>query len=126
MIIGDRLREFREAKNLSQGDIATKTGLIRSYVSRVENGHTNPSVETLEKFARALEVPMYQLLYDGEEPPELPNLSKRNSADDNVWGSKGKIARMLVKFCRLFARMKEDDRGLVLYMAQKMAKQKPV
>ena len=77
MIIGDRLRVLREEKKLSQGDIEKKTGLLRCYVSRVENGHTVPAVETLEKFARALEVPMYQLFYDGEEPPKLPNLLKR-------------------------------------------------
>ena len=66
---------------------------------------------------------MYQLFYDGEEPPKLPNLPKRKSGDDIVWGNSGKDARMLAKFCRLFARIKEDDRGLVLYVAQKMAKQ---
>jgi len=124
MIIGERLRVLREEKNLSQGDIEKKTGLLRCYVSRVENGHTVPAVETLEKFARALEVPMYQLFYDGEEPPKLPNLPKRKTADDIVWGNKGKDARMLAMFCRLFGRMKEDDRGLVLFMAQKMARRK--
>ncbi|HEV2523344.1 MAG TPA: helix-turn-helix transcriptional regulator [Candidatus Acidoferrales bacterium] len=124
MIIGDRLRELREAKNLSQGDIEKKTGLLRCYVSRVENGHTVPAVETLEKFARALEVPMYQLFYDGEEPPKLPSLPKRKSADDIVWGSEGKDARMLALFCRLFGSMKADDRGLMLFMAQKMARRK--
>jgi transcriptional regulator with XRE-family HTH domain len=124
MIIGERLRLLREEKNLSQGDIEKKTGLFRCYVSRVENGHTVPAVETLEKFARALEVPMYQLFYDGEEPPKLPNLPKRKSADDLVWGSKGKGARMLVKFCRLSSHLKEDDLGLFLFMAQKMAKRK--
>jgi transcriptional regulator with XRE-family HTH domain len=61
MIIGDRLRELREVKNLSQGIIEQRTGLLRCYISRVENGHTVPSIETLEKLARALEVPMYQL-----------------------------------------------------------------
>src|SRR5271169_938078 len=71
VFIGDRLREMREQKKLSQGDIEKKTGLLRCYVSRVENGHTIPAVETLEKFARALEVPMYQLFYDGQEPPQL-------------------------------------------------------
>ena len=126
MIIGERLRLLREEKNLSQGDIEKKTGLFRCYVSRVENGHTVPAVETLEKFARALEVPMYQLFYDGEEPPKLPNLPKRKSADDIVWGSKGKDARMLVKFCRLFSHLKEEDLGLVLCIAQKMAKRKTV
>jgi transcriptional regulator with XRE-family HTH domain len=124
VIIGERLCALREGKNLSQGDIEKKTGLLRCYVSRVENGHTVPSVETLEKFARALEVPMYQLFYDGEEPPKLPNLPKRKSADDILWGSKGEDARMLTLFCRLFGRMKQDDLGLVFYIAEKMAKRK--
>ena len=124
MIIGDRLRALREHKNFSQGEIEKRTGLLRCYVSRVENGHTVPAVETLEKFARALEVPMYQLFYDGEEPPKLPNLPKRKTADDIVWGSKGKDARLLAKFCRLFSHMEEGDLGLVLFMAQKMAKRK--
>jgi transcriptional regulator with XRE-family HTH domain len=68
MIISDRLRELREAKNLSQGDIEKRTGLLRCYISRVENGHTVPAIETLEKLARALEVPLYQLFYDGDKP----------------------------------------------------------
>jgi len=56
MLIGDRLRELREEKKLSQGDIEKRTGLLRCYISRVENGHTVPAVETLEKLARALEI----------------------------------------------------------------------
>ena len=124
MVIGDRLRALREKKNLSQGDIEKKTGLLRCYVSRVENGHTVPSVETLEKFARALEVPMYQLFYDGEEPPELPNLPKRKSAGDIVWGNSGKDARLLSEFCRLFSRLTAGDLGLVMFMAQKLAMRK--
>src|SRR6202022_4313268 len=72
MIIGDRLRALREEKNDAQGDIAQRTGLLRCYISRVENGHTVPAIETLEKMARALELPLYQLMYDGQEPPALP------------------------------------------------------
>jgi transcriptional regulator with XRE-family HTH domain len=121
MIIGDRLRALREDKKFSQGDIEKRTGLLRCYISRVENGHTVPAIETLEKMARALEVPLYQLFYDGEEPPELPNLPKRKSADDIVWGSSGKEARLLNKFRRLMGRVEEGDRRLLLYMAQKMA-----
>jgi len=68
MFIGKRLREIREARNLSQGHIERRTGLIRCCVSRKENGHTVPAVETLEKFARALEVPLYTLFYEGESP----------------------------------------------------------
>jgi transcriptional regulator with XRE-family HTH domain len=121
MIIGDRLRALREDKKFSQGDIEKRTGLLRCYISRVENGHTVPAIETLEKMARALEVPLYQLFYDGEEPPELPNLPKRKSADDIAWGSSGKEARLLNKFRRLMGRIEEGDRRLLLYMAQKMA-----
>jgi transcriptional regulator with XRE-family HTH domain len=93
MVIGDRLRLLREQKNLSQGDIEKVTGLIRAYISRVENGHTVPSLSTLEKFARALEVPMYQLFYDGEEPPKLKNLFKGKTADEVAFGSTGDQAR---------------------------------
>lgn len=124
MIIGDRLRSLREQKNFSQGEIEKRTGLLRSYISRVENGHTVPAVETLEKFARALEIPMYQLLYEGKEPPELPNLSKRKTAADLAWGGQGKDARMLAKFRHLFSRMDESNRNLVFFTAQKMTKRK--
>jgi len=121
VIIGDRLRDIREQKMLSQGDIEKRTGLLRCYISRVENGHTVPAIETLEKLARAMEIPMYQLFYDGEEPPKLPNLPKRKSSDDIAWGRSGKDARYLGKLRRLLARTEEEDRKLLLFMAQKMA-----
>jgi transcriptional regulator with XRE-family HTH domain len=126
MIIGDRLRALREEKKFSQGEIEKRTGLLRCYISRVENGHTVPAVETLEKFARALEVPMYQLFYDGEEPPKLSHLSKRTTAGEMAWGGSGKDARVLAKFRRLLGRADETDRKLLLFMAQKMARTKAV
>ena len=63
IVIGNRLRESGEAKELPQGDIEKRTGLLRCYISRVENNHTVPAVDTLEKLARALEIPMYQLFH---------------------------------------------------------------
>jgi len=120
MIIGDRLRELREAKKLSQGDIEKRTGLLRCYVSRVENGHTVPAIETLEKLARALEVPLYQLFYEDDEPPKLPSLVKRKSSDDIVWGSSGKQAVYLHKLRKCLSKAAETDRKLILAMAQKM------
>ena len=122
VIIGDRLRDMREQKKLSQGDIEKRTGLFRCYISRVENGHTVPAIETLEKLARALEVPLYQLSYDGEEPPKLPNLPRRKSSEDIAWGSSGKNGRFLNKLRRLLAKTEEADRKLLLHMAQKMAR----
>src|SRR6202051_1249351 len=109
MIIGDRLRALREVKDFSRGDIEKRTGMLRCYISRVENGHTVPAIETLEKMPRALEIPVYQLLYDGEEPPVLPNLLKRKSSDDIAWGSAGKDARYLSKLRRLLSKTEDED-----------------
>lgn len=122
MLIADRLRTLRERKNFSQGDIEKRTGLLRCYISRVENGHTIPAIETLEKFARALEVPMFELFHDGEEPPKLPNLPRRKTADDVAWGSSGKDARMLDQFRKALGKMKKRDLKILLSMAQQMAR----
>src|SRR6202521_6011565 len=120
MIIGDHLRAIREEKKLSQGEIEKRTGLLRCYISRVENGHNVPAVETLEKFARALEVPLYQLLYEGEAPPVLPKSPKGNS--DNLWGSSGKDAHLLAQFRKMLKNVGDTDRQLLLHMARRMAK----
>src|SRR4029077_15519312 len=107
VIIGDQLRAMREEKQLSQGDIEKRTGLLRCYISRVENGHTVPAIETLEKMARALEVPLYKLFYDGEEPPKLPSLLKQKASGEIAWGSVGKDARFLTKLRRVLSKAKE-------------------
>jgi transcriptional regulator with XRE-family HTH domain len=122
MVIGDRLRALRETKNLSQGEVEKQTGLLRCYISRVENGHTVPAIETLEKFARAFEVPMYALFYDGEEPPRFPNLPKRKTGDDIAWGNSGKDARMLSQFRRAFGKASAKDLKVLISMAQLMAR----
>jgi transcriptional regulator with XRE-family HTH domain len=116
MVIGDRLRQLREEKKFSQGDIEKRTGLLRCYTSRVENNHTVPSVETLEKFARALEVPMYVLFYDGDEPPKAPKLPKLK---DGEFGATGKEAHYMTKLIRLLSKMDEKDRKLVFELARK-------
>ena len=121
MVISDRLRQMREDKKLSQGDIEKRTGLLRCYISRVENGHTVPAIETLEKLARALEVPLYQLFYDGEEPPKLPNLLKRKTSDEIAWGSSGKNGVYLHKLVKCLSTATESDRKLLLSLAQKVA-----
>jgi transcriptional regulator with XRE-family HTH domain len=126
MLISDRLRAVREQKDLSQGDIEQRTGLKRCYVSRVENGHTVPSIETLEKLARALEVPMYQLFYDGEAPPEPPALPKGVGTDSDEWGSTGDSVRYLQRLRSLLGRISDDDRKLIMHMTfQLVRKNRP-
>jgi transcriptional regulator with XRE-family HTH domain len=121
MIIGERIRELREQKEMSQGEIQKRTGLLRCHISRVENGRTVPGIETLEKMARALDVPLYRLFYDGEKPPELENLSKRKARGEQTWGSSGKEARFLSQLRRFLGRVEHTDRQLILSLAQKMA-----
>jgi len=113
MVIGFRLRQLREEKELSQGDIEKRTGLLRCYISLVENGHTVPAIETLEKLARALEVPMYQLFHDGGELPNLPNLLKRKSPDHIAWGSSGKNGVSFHRLVKCLSRASDADRKLL-------------
>jgi transcriptional regulator with XRE-family HTH domain len=121
MDVGERLRQLRELKGLSQGEIEERTGLLRSYISRVENGHTDPSVGTLGKFARGLDVPLYQFLYDGEEPPKLV---KTQAREINDWASLGMGRRIFSKLKKALQRVSAQDRALLLYMAAKMGSKK--
>jgi transcriptional regulator with XRE-family HTH domain len=121
MIIGERLRSIREYKNMSQGEIEERTGLLRCYISRVENGHTVPAIETLEKMARALEMPLYEMLYDGDEPPKLP---ATDPSDKILWGSSGKDARYLRKLTHHLSKMEAADRQLILVLLEKMVQKK--
>lgn len=122
MYLAERLIQLREAKNLSQGDIEKRTGLLRCYISRVENGHTVPAIETLEKLARALEIPLYQLFYEGHSKPALPQVPRRDDKDD--WASRGKGQRLFLKIQRAVAKMSDRDRSLILRMAQEVSKRK--
>jgi transcriptional regulator with XRE-family HTH domain len=123
VLIGQRLRQLREQKGLSQGDIEKASGLLRCYISRVEHGHTVPSLETLERFATALDVPLYRFFYTGEDTPPTPNLTPRKTleelADDP--GALGSDARLLLKLKGVIARMVESDRAFLLDFARKLA-----
>jgi len=120
MEIGAKLRELREAKNLSQGDIEKRTGLFRCYTSRVENGYTVPSIGTLEKYAHALDVPMYRFFTD-EASVKVPKLVQLKD-DSSLWGARGKERSEVQVLVRALSRMDERDRQLLLSMAGKMAR----
>ncbi len=118
MIIGQRLREIREAKHLSQDDIEQATSLVRPYISRVENGHTVPSIETLQKWSAALGMQLYQVLYEGEEPPKPPKPQSKD--EEKQWGNSGREARQLDRLRRLLAKMDETDRNTLLMFAAQL------
>lgn len=117
MYIAERLKRLREAKKLSQGDIEKRTGLLRCYISRIENGHTIPAVETLEKLAGALEIPMYQLLYSSQD-----SLTPINHTNNGIrdWASHGRGHRLFSKLRNALASASSRDRALLLTVATKM------
>jgi transcriptional regulator with XRE-family HTH domain len=116
VIVGERLKVLRE----SQGDVEQRTGLLRCYTSRVENGHTVPSVETLEKYARASEIPLHQLFYEDHgtaKPLHLPRPAESTDAVET--GEWRKLVKQLSK-------MSAEDRKMLFFMAQKMARPRKI
>jgi len=123
VFIGARIRQLRQQKGLSQGDIEETTGLLRCYISRVEHGHTVPSLETLERFAAALDVPLYQLFYRGEEPPPTNLLTPPVTVEElaEKGGATRSEARFLLKLKGLLHRIGDNDRDVLLDLAKRLA-----
>jgi transcriptional regulator with XRE-family HTH domain len=124
MVIGTRLRELRQERKLSQGDITEVIGLPRSYISRIENGHTIPSLETLQRLAAALDVPLYRLFYSGEDAPNgrAARLSLEEMAQEE--GPAGVDARFLIEMRDLTKNLREAERVLLLSLAGRLAARK--
>jgi transcriptional regulator with XRE-family HTH domain len=120
IVIGTRLRALRDQKGLSQGDIEKSAGLLRCYISRLENGHTIPSLETLERLAVALDVPLYQFFYSSEGEVARP---RRKSLDELAVqpGKAGEEARFFLQFKNVWARLGDPDRDVVMTLARKLA-----
>ncbi len=109
MEIGKRIRALREAKGLSQGDVEKRSGLLRSYISRVEGGYTAPSLATLEKFAKALDVELYQFFFRGNGHASAPKIPPQ--------ANQSKALRKLIKD---FDTMSTTNRKLLLALAAKL------
>ena len=110
MNIGTTIREYRLQRNMSQGDIEKRTGLLRCYLSRVENGHTVPSLDTLQKIARALDLQLSQFFAEELVSKEMSGL---NLDEDEI--------RFLTQVQRYSAQLSESDRRLLLAMVRKFA-----
>ena len=113
MDIGKRLRELREARGLSQGDVEDRSGLSRAHLSKIENGHGAPSLPVLERWAEALDVELYQLFAVGDAQPEAPVPPERIPG--------GAQERTLLG---LISQMSAEDRALLMSLAREMVKRK--
>ncbi len=121
MDVGRKIRELREARHFTQHDLETRSGLFCAYISRVECGYVMPSLKTLERLAAAVEVPLYQLFFDGAKPTNLVNLATPEPADHNGWSQSRKEVRRLQRLGGLVPHLSDWHRRLLLYMALKMA-----
>ena len=121
MGIGLKLKAIRRARHITQVELARATGFVQPYISRGENEHFIPSVETLEKWARALGLTVYEFLRDGEESSEPLNTSSENMIDDGLWGHAGKEALQLQRLRRALAKMNGAEREVLLSVATRMA-----
>jgi transcriptional regulator with XRE-family HTH domain len=109
---------------MSQGDVEQRTGQLRCYISRVENGHSVPTLETLQRFAKALGVPMYELFYSGEKGPTTPRLKALETLEKlaQEGGKAGREARFLLELRTFLVRIPETDRGLFLSLVKELAR----
>jgi len=123
MLIGARLRQLRKQKGMRQGDIEERTGLPSCSVSRIENGHTLPSLETLERFAEVLDVPLYQLFFAVDEAPPTPSLKPRETVEELTGDNraKGPDAQFLLTLRNHLSRLTEPDRDAILNLAKRLA-----
>ena len=120
MEVGQRIKDLREQKRLSQAVVEQRTGLLRCHISRIENGHIVPGLETLDKLASALDVPLYAFFSDGSRPLQHADPLKQKSSRDANSGTE-KEARLFAQFRRLLGRVSDSDRKLLLSLLQKMA-----
>ncbi len=111
MSIGERLRAIRLSKNLSQGALQKRTGMLRYYISRVENGHTVPSIQTLERMVQAMGVELHQLFFDSTGEPTTAGTDHKPPLD--------KTEATLLKHFRGLSR---DNKRLVVFVARDLAK----
>lgn len=117
MDIGRKLRELRLAENLSQGEIEKRTGLLRAYTSRVENGHSTPSIATLEKYARALEIPLYALFYEGSRSAQFDLKLKKMKQLSEASISRTHEFESLV---RAAAHLDDGQRAFLMHLANQL------
>jgi len=111
VVVGKCLRQFREEKHLSQADIEKRCGLFRAYVARVEGGHTVPSLKILERWAKALGIELYQLLFVGDAQPRAPQTEPSTT-----------LGREQTGLLEAFNRLGPEDQRLLLFLARSLWK----
>jgi transcriptional regulator with XRE-family HTH domain len=114
MNLGHAIRDYRTQKGYSQGDLEKRSGLLRCYLSRVENGHTIPSLNTLAKIAGAMDISLSDLLTEDIDGVPHPMIRLREEE-----------LRFLIQMRRYSVDLDEADRTLLVDMVRKFASVSP-
>ena len=123
--VAARIRAERKARNLSQADLERRTGFPRCRISYLENGRAVPTIETLEKLSDALEIPLYQLLYDGPQPMQSSTAPGADGLNGNGLHTLNGMAQVLQELRQHLNKMDEEDQKLLLFIARKIASRVP-
>jgi transcriptional regulator with XRE-family HTH domain len=122
MIVGDKIRRTRESLNLSQGDIEARSGLLRCYISRVETGHTVPSLDNLERIAKALGIPLYRLFWEENDPLPRPIKDTLNATTAD-WATNEAGKKELRKLRANLSKLTDRHRAMILHLAKQMSRE---
>jgi transcriptional regulator with XRE-family HTH domain len=123
--IGSRISAERKAKRLSQADLERRCGLARCRISWLEHGRAVPTIETLERISDALEIPVYRLLCEGDEPSEATKASAKTATNGSARRKLRNVTHLHRELREHLGRMHEDDQHLLLFIARKMAGRVP-
>lgn len=103
MDIGNRIKEIRVAKNLSQKEVAVATGMNRGQFSRIENDKVEPNLGSLKKIAAVLGVPLAQLF------------------DDNISFNMSSYDKSLVEKIQLIEKLDGEQQKVLFFIADALA-----
>lgn len=99
VLIGERLREWREARSLSECDLVELTGIARLQTARIEDGLVIPGIEMLRVYAHVLQIPVAMLLY-GQDAPQTNG-----------------VCSGLSEFAEMFSLLSRSERNLLRHIA---------
>ena len=80
-LLGPKIREVRQGKNLTLNELSEMTGFTAGYLSQIERNIIEPSLSSLRKISMALEVPIYTFLSNGEKNHIIIPANKRKKLD---------------------------------------------
>jgi transcriptional regulator with XRE-family HTH domain len=78
MNLGKRIQDLRRRRGLTTGELAARVQVTSGFISQLEHSKTDPSLQTLQRVAAALQVPLSYLMLEDETKPQVVRKGERN------------------------------------------------